>query len=160
MIYGSVYTWDEDAECFPAAFATALSFLEDKNLNELVPGKYHIEDDDIFALVQEITTQPADTRNLELHQEYIDIQFVISGKEKHLFAHKPFMNVKPLEDSLEEKDVALYPVPKDVNSLTLEAGDYVIYLPGELHAPSCAVNDKPSKVLKIVFKIRRELLQQ
>lgn len=158
MIYGSVYTWDEDAKCFPSAFARAMSFLEDKDLSTLKPGKYPIEGEMIFAVVLDVVTEPAVTKRLELHRKYIDIQFLISGKEQHLYAHKPLTNAKIIEDSLAEKDIAFYSTPEQVNSLILEAGDYAIYLPGELHAPCCAVNDIPSSVFKIVFKVRRDLI--
>lgn len=152
MIHGVLHRWKKDKEYFPSVFTTALSFLEDNDMLKIAPGKYAIDGDRVFALVQDIVTEPVQMRRFELHREYIDIQLVISGKEQQLYAPEPDTGL--VEDLLADADIAFYSHPPKYNTIILEPGDYAIYLPSELHCP-CCVAETTGKVRKVVFKIRK-----
>ena len=52
--------------------AKAFAYINETDLHQIVPGKYEIDGDNIFALVQEYETK--NDGRLEGHYKYIDIQ--------------------------------------------------------------------------------------
>jgi YhcH/YjgK/YiaL family protein len=119
--------------------------------------KHHIDGDRIFAMVQDATTKAVQDMRFELHHNYTDIQVLLEGRERHGYAPPPSVNDQPLEDRLVENDVAFYAAPEAANILILRPGQYAVYLPFELHAPSYAV-DVPEKIVKVILKIHKSCL--
>ena len=152
MIFGTLQTWEQEKSYFPSSFATALSFLQHKDLTTFSVGKYQIRQEAIFALIQEITTEPASQRRFESHLNAIDIQLVLSGHELQQYAQAGSATI--LENHLVDKDIAFHDTPKHFNSINLTPGDFAIYLPGELHCP-CCIAEHSELVKKIVFKIHK-----
>ena len=156
MMTGFLRQWDEEKRYFPKAFATAMDFLRGKDLSALEAGKHPIDGDRIFASVQEVRTEPMRDRRFELHRDYIDIQVLHTGRELHGYTSLPPVH-KALEDKLDTADVAFYRIPSQAEGLQtiiLQPGQYVVYLPGELHCPCCAV-EKPENIFKTVLKIHK-----
>ena len=156
MMTGFLRQWSEEKVYFPKAFAEALAFFQARDPHALAPGKYPIDGENIFVSVQEALTEPMDQRRFELHREYIDIQVLLKGRELQGYASLA-PGGKPLEDRLDAADAAFYPAPsleEGLETVLLQPGQYVIYLPGELHCPCCAV-DGPESIFKAVCKIRR-----
>ena len=62
---------------FPKAFA----FLKRGDLASLKPGRYEIDGDNCWAMVQEVKLTPfADGAKVEAHRKYIDIQSPLTGE--------------------------------------------------------------------------------
>ncbi len=61
---------------------TALKYIENTDLNALENGRYEIDGDNIYAIVQDYQTKSQSEGKWEAHKKYIDIQCVIKGKEK------------------------------------------------------------------------------
>ena len=55
-------------------------------------------------------------------------------------------------DWLTEKDIAFLPAGEQEKTVILNEGDFVVFYPGEVHKPLCAV-DEPAKVRKAVVKM-------
>lgn len=170
MIYGTLAHWSAQKRWFPQSFERALAFAFRPDLAALEDGTYEIEGRDIFAMLQQPMTEPESARKFELHREYIDIQLLLSGSEKHLYAPglpdilpgipPDVLEDRPevLEDRLDESDYAFYAAPAQPNTVFLRPGDFVIYLPGEMHCPNCAPDPlQPEKIRKVVFKVRQGL---
>lgn len=157
MFYGNLRYWEKQKGFFPASFGRAMAFASDHGLSGLDNGTYEIEGRDIFAMPQRPETEPEERRRFELHREYIDIQLLLAGSEKQLFAPEPIPGgAVPLEDKLDEADYAFYARPEHCNAVVLRPGDYLIYLPGELHCPNCAPDPRDcGRIHKVVFKIRK-----
>ena len=45
-------------------------------------GKYPIDGDAVYALVQSYATRPAAEKKWESHRRYLDVQYVVSGRER------------------------------------------------------------------------------
>ncbi len=60
----------------------AFSYLKKTNLDTISVGKHVINGDSVFASVTEIPTKSFEDTKWEFHKKYIDIQYVIKGKEK------------------------------------------------------------------------------
>ena len=156
MIYGTLRHWNSHRHCFPAAFSKALAFARRADLDRLEDGRYAVEGDDIFALLQQPETEPEAVRKFELHRKYIDIQLLLSGSEKQLYAPEPAEDRQPLEDRLGDLDYAFYARPRRYNAVLLWPGDFTVYLPGELHCPNCVPDgEEARRIRKVVLKIRK-----
>ena len=112
-------------------------------------GKHVIDGDNIYAMVQEYETKPLSEKKFEIHKDYIDIQYIISGEE--LMGYESLDKLTPMGDY--KPDAQLFYMNNSFDKINLCAGEYVVFFPNEPHAPGVAVNDVPSAVRKIVVKI-------
>lgn len=153
MITGLIRQWDKEKYCYPAAFDAAVGWLEGTDPLTLAEGRHPIDGDKIFVLIQKPVTIPVAENRYELHRDYIDIQVLFKGRERHWhsLAHP---ETGPEEDLLDSRDLAFYPAPADARSLDVIPWQYVVYMPGELHCPACAL-DAPEPIVKAVLKIHR-----
>ena len=131
-------------------FRESLDYL--KALDPSTPeGRYEISGTSCFALVQRYETAPADTRRLEAHQKFIDIQLIASGSE--------FIGVSTPENRIaiteydSEKDVQFFDGTEGLSECALQAGELAIFFPEDLHKPGCQLGDKATSVIKVVVKI-------
>ena len=125
-----------------------LDFLEEVDFETIEPGRYNIDGDDVFALVQEYNTKNIEDAKPETHERYIDIQYIDKGEE--------YMGYAPLEDQEiklpynVEKDVAFYNT--ETNLIKMHEGMFAIFFPTDIHAPGIKVGEsKPVK--KVVIKV-------
>ena len=63
----------------------ALTLAIAANPQEKTPGRYALQGDTIFMNVMQFATQSPEQKKAELHQQYIDIQVLLSGEERILF---------------------------------------------------------------------------
>jgi len=131
-------------------FKKAFEFLKNTNLTTLANGSCEIDGKEIYANVQSLKTKPIEEKKWEVHRKYIDIQYVICGSEK--------MGYGILEDFSEilvpydnEKDVEFLNGEK-FNYVNVEAENFVIFYPNDVHAPMLAY-DKPMNIKKVIVKI-------
>jgi YhcH/YjgK/YiaL family protein len=105
----------------------------------------------MVALVQDNLTAPKAERKAEAHRRYIDIQYVLSGKEIIGYGlANPADEV--LDDQLEQKDAIFFKNIKQEIDLILTGGMYAIFFPADVHRPGC-VYGEPSQVRKVVVKV-------
>jgi len=156
MITGFIRQWDKEKYCYPKAFDRAIAYLKNTDLQSLEEGKYPIDGDKIFAMLQKPVTAPVAERRYELHRDYIDIQVLLDGREQHWYS-MAYPTTRPTEDLLDSRDLAYYPAPEPPLSLIISPWQYVIYLPYELHCPACCV-DGPETITKVVLKIHRSCI--
>ncbi|EGG9560856.1 YhcH/YjgK/YiaL family protein, partial [Salmonella enterica] len=81
---------------------------------------------------------------------YLDIQIVLQGQEGMAFSTRPAGT--PHTDWLTDKDIAFLPTSVDEKTVVLNEGDFVVFYPGEVHKPLCAVGE-PARVRKAVVKM-------
>lgn len=132
--------------------ARAMHYLQQTDFTTMTPGKYEVEGDNIFAIVNEFTTKPHDACEPETHRKYIDIQFMVSGKER--FGWAPLLDQQALAPYSEENDLLLYQTENlNLNYLDLSAGMFIIFYPTDIHMPEICVHE-PELVKKVVMKIK------
>ena len=132
-------------------FEKAFQFLRDQDLLTLPAGRYEIDGDDVYAMVQEYQTSPSEELKLESHKRYFDIQYVVCGEEIMEMAFAAGLTVDTPYD--EEADVAFYHDPETCSLAYLRGGQFAIVSPEEAHKPRCAPH-QPGNVRKVVLKIR------
>lgn len=128
--------------------AKGFEFITNTDLVSLKSGKYPIDNDDIFAIVQEYDTKEEKDCVLEGHHRYIDIQYIIQGVE--LMGFTPLTNQVSVEENL-EKDYTFY--EGDTSLLRVEEGMFTLFFPEDLHRPGVKT-DQISKVKKVVVKVK------
>ena len=112
-------------------------------------GKYDLENG-VYVSVQEYTTKARSEAKYEAHKKFIDIQMILSGKE--LIAVSPIEKMTISDEYNEEKDFMLFHHNDECTDYVLEAGDFLILYPQDVHMPGVCVNEK-SPVRKIVVKV-------
>lgn len=132
--------------------AAALRFLQDVDPTTLVPGRHDIDGDNVYAIVAEYDTKPAEQGLWEAHRQYIDVQYVVRGAE--CIGHANVDNLSVVERYDKTKDVMKLTGNGDM--LTVSAGTFVVFYPRDAHMPGIQTGDHPAPVKKIVVKVRSE----
>lgn len=127
---------------------TALKFLSETDFTKMELGRYELQDDDIFYMVQRYDTDPEKTVS-EAHKKYIDIQFMVDGEE--IIGVAPISCEKTETEAKPENDVWFYECKTE--PLTLIKNSFMVLYPNDLHCPGVAV-DKPLSCLKVVVKVK------
>lgn len=130
----------------------ALHFILENQSADLADGRYEIDGDKVYALVQSYTTLTmSDQSKYEAHQNYIDIQYIASGQEAMGWA--PLEQMTVTKDYDPAKDVVLGTCPVEIaTKVKVKSGEAAIFFPQDAHAPKLAVSE-PCPVKKIVLKI-------
>jgi biofilm protein TabA len=132
-----------------AEWDKAFAFLRDTDLNTVKPGKYLVSGDDVYAIITEAPSKTFEQSAWESHRKYIDLQYVIKGKEKIGVAALSTATVtKPYDET---KDVANYTA--EGKYYIAEPGTFFLFFPGDVHRPNIKV-DGYDVVKKLVIKIR------
>ena len=111
-------------------------------------GKYVIDGENIFASVMTYDTLPESEKKFEIHEKYIDIQYIIKGEEIIGDARLDTLDKADGEGT----DIAFFSMPKDYNRVHFTEGELAIIFPREPHAPGVAYTT-PCTVKKIVVKV-------
>ncbi len=131
--------------------AEALQVIEGIEFEKMELGK-HVVNEDFYFLIQEYETKDPAVARHEAHKNYVDIQFVVEGKEAIDIAPMMFMEVD--EAYNEQRDVVFFKEPKQATRFVLTNGGYAILYPEDSHKPGLRVGETPVKVKKIVGKVR------
>jgi biofilm protein TabA len=114
-------------------------------------GQYEIEGKHMYAIVSSYETKPAEQQITESHKKYIDVQAILSGRERidvaldseALVINKPYDNAK---------DAVFYKAPVSYVPLVMTEGTFAVFYPQDVHRPCCDL-DGTGDVRKIVVKI-------
>ena len=109
-------------------------------------GKYELNEN-IYYMVQEYETKPKTVA--ELHEKYIDIQLIVSGKE--VIGVAPIEIDKELVEAKPEKDVWKYTC--ETQPIWLTDNEFMVLYPNDLHCPGVAV-DGAANCRKVVVKVK------
>lgn len=131
----------------------AYDFIMNYQKNPLPCGRYDLDGERCFALVQTYETVPEVQKDFESHERYIDLQYVIEGAEKMLWSQRELLSIKtPLDKA---KDVEFYSGGENACAVVVRAGEFAVFYPQEAHKPGCCVTT-PETVRKIVIKMLME----
>lgn len=131
-------------------FTKAFEYIRNIDRASTVPGKYSIDDDRVRAIISsgKGMTQAASVAEFECHNQHIDIQYCIQGREE--FGWKPRETcVSPNGGYDSEKDLQLFHDAPDM-FFELREGQFVILFPEDVHAPM--ISDQI--ISKVVIKVK------
>ena len=95
-----------------------------------------LDGEKMYANVENYTTADRSTKKPEAHNKYIDVQYLGKGTEKIYFAPRT-ADVKVVEDYAEERDLLFFENIEEKDYVVLNAGDFAVLFPWELHRPGC-----------------------
>jgi len=102
MISDKIKKWNNYFDAGSRLYDGMRFILEEFN-ESIKDGRYEIKADDIYALVQSYATDAPGNKRLESHRRYIDIQYIVSGRE--VIGWLPIGGLKVMTPYSEEKDV-------------------------------------------------------
>lgn len=132
-----------------AEWDKAFAFIKDNDLKALSAGKYPIDGDNVYAMITDGPEKEFENTAWESHKKYIDIQYVITGKEK--------IGVESLSKTTVSKP---YDETKDYANYTAEGKFYIatpdeffLFFPTDVHRPNIKVEGFDT-AKKLVIKVR------
>jgi len=130
-------------------FRTAFDYLLRTDFTHVANGKYPLDGENVFAIVNRYEPQSAEELKWEGHRKYIDIQFVASGFEE--IGIVGIGEMTHTTDYDEMNDVQFFKGTGEHYHLGEKM--FAVIFPHEVHKPGIAV-DGTSQVLKVVIKVR------
>jgi YhcH/YjgK/YiaL family protein len=125
----------------------AFNYIQLTDLMTLDAGRYELEGQSLYVIVQEYNSKPKDQGRWEAHRRYVDLQYIIRGTEQIGYAHLGRLSPGEYDAA---KD--FLPLSGQGDFLTLHAGDFMLLMPEDAHMPGVAVVG-PGPVKKAVVKI-------
>ena len=101
------------------------------------------------VLVQQGTTKPAEGRLLEAHRQYLDIQYIVKGKE--VMGWADLKDCEPVGEFQDAKDVGKY--SGDFEYMTINEGVCYVAFPEDAHMPGRHL-DVANDFVKVVIKLK------
>ncbi len=126
-------------------------WLKKQDLESIKPDKYYINDENIYANVQEYQTK--ETALYEAHRKYIDIQYMIRGNEVVGVCDKEYCKTNIKYDP--EADIEFMDCCIEDPWQTLNEGEFIVLFPNDAHKPSITPDktSSPNIVKKVVVKV-------
>lgn len=125
-----------------------LEWLLSQDLVNIKPKKYIIDGESVWANVQEYETK--DEAKYETHRKYIDIQYMIKGKEFVGVTDKT--NCSTCVEYNSDTDLEFMDIKVKEEYQILNEGDFLIFYPTDAHKPSINPDEK-LKVKKVIVKV-------
>lgn len=154
MIFSSIYAKD-DMKKYPKPIQTALEYLKSNDFTAMEPGVYEIQGKEIYAQVMDAQTAPAEEKRPEVHEMFIDVQFLASGRERLGFT--PDTGNYEVDERFDERDLIFYKSVENEGFIEATPGCYSIFFPADVHRPAVAAGE-PMKIRKVVVKVSTALL--
>ena len=100
----------------------------------------------------EYTIAPEKNGTYEGHENYIDIQFIVSGAERIDVTEIAKTSVTTPYNP--EKDITFFDGGDGLVKGILESGDFAILFPNDIHRPGMPAKNIATDVKKIVVKVK------
>lgn len=134
----------------------AFAYLKNTDFVTLKPGRYAIDDDNVYAIVSETPLTKDPTKpTWEAHQKYYDIHFVVSGKEKIGITRLPQSAPDIAYDP--EKDIEFFNAGGEFFEANTK--NFFIVSPLEAHCPGVKPADYDGIEKKVVVKVRADKMK-
>lgn len=132
-----------------AMWDKVFTYLSNTRLDTIAPGKYPIDGENAFASITEGPSKELDKAGWESHRKYIDLQYVIKGKEK--IGVVPIHKATVTNPYTDARDAANYTAEGEY--YIASPGTFFLFFPADVHRPNIKV-DGFDVVKKLVIKIK------
>jgi YhcH/YjgK/YiaL family protein len=128
--------------------ASAIDYVTTTDFAPIADGRYEIDGDRLFALVQRYESKPLADGRWEAHRKYIDLQLIVSGIERIGYVSIDQLTAEPYDA---ERDLTWLSGTAG-QWITVPAGHFMLLWPGDAHMPGIQA-ERACDVLKVVVKI-------
>ena len=111
-------------------------------------GTHELADKKVFYFIQDNTLNQEPSKEFEFHKKYLDLHFLLEGKEKIKYGTEIESIVQPYDESIDFASAW----SRDQVVFTLKSSNFIAFLPGELHQPNVYAG-QGEEVHKCVFKV-------
>ena len=126
-----------------------VAILESGALSTLPLGAYPCDDPSLRYTIMSYETEAVDERPYEIHRRDADVQMLLAGRERMDTGDSE--SFVPSGEYSAERDI-VFGSGRKIASYYADPSLFVIFFPGEPHAPNIAVGDDRA-AKKVVFKI-------
>ena len=126
----------------------AISYVLNNDMLSLECGRYELSEDIIVNRQQYYGKTETFA---ESHKDYIDLQIVLSGRERMGYADISNLTVRVMEDYNPEMDLAKYFV-SDECFYEMSEDSFALIFPEDIHRPGVKVDEE--LIEKVVLKIK------
>ncbi|WP_040571963.1 YhcH/YjgK/YiaL family protein [Shewanella benthica] len=133
--------------------AAALAHLAETDFTKVDVGNYELDGNNLFVIVNDYETKPREVEPFEVHQQYIDVQYVVSGEEE--FGYLPLADQTPSKPYFAKHDYAEFDYESnksDAAFIPFKAGMFAIFFPQDMHMPGTSTS--PQQVRKVIIKVK------
>lgn len=155
MMFGSIKHINS-ISVYPEAIQRAIRHLQETDFTQKEVGSYEIDGKKLFFQVIDTVTGKVEERYPEIHRKYVDVQFLVKGREAIGFVVDNGQN-EVKEDALEERDVLVYHSVENENFVEMLPGNFAVFYPEDVYRPNCNVKEETA-IRKVVVKVSVELL--
>jgi len=127
----------------------ALKYIQHTDFETIASGRYDLDGDRVYALVNNYDTKAENESCLEAHQKYIDVQYMIEGEE--LIGYTAFNDQKATKAYDATNDYLLF--EEKYSLISFKKGMFTIFFPEDLHMPGIKI-DAPKRIKKVVVKVK------
>lgn len=128
----------------------AFEFLGSASLENIASGRYQIDGDRMYAIIVQDKTRAPETAQFEGHRKYIDLHYLIRGKE--MIGSAAAAGLRQIKPYATENDVVIYERPGEYQRLLLNPGEFAVFFPEQAHMPGC-YTDRSVEIKKVVIKV-------
>ncbi|MCI6888159.1 MAG: YhcH/YjgK/YiaL family protein [Otoolea sp.] len=154
MIFSSIYAKDDTSK-YPKAIQIALEYLKTHDFTAMETGVYEIQGKEIYAQVMDAQTGAAEEKRPEVHEKFVDVQYLASGRE--MLGFTPDTGNYEVDERFDDRDLIFYKSVENEGYIEAVPGCYSIFFPADVHRPAVAAGE-PMKVRKVVVKVSVALL--
>ena len=119
MIFSSINSKD-DFSSYPKAVQRAIKYLKENDFVNMEPGVYELEGKLMYAQVFDAETGSVNEKRPEVHEKYLDVQFLASGREKLGFT--PDTGNYEIDEKFDERDLIFYKSVENEGFITSTPG--------------------------------------
>jgi YhcH/YjgK/YiaL family protein len=131
-------------------FRAGFEFLRRTDLLNLETGRYELDGDAVFALINRDPGRGREGARLEAHRKYIDIQYLVDGSEE--IGWRPIDRCQHVtEPYSSERDVGFFG-DQPLAWINLPVGSFMIFYPQDAHAPLASRGDNVKAVIKVAVE--------
>ncbi|AHG76718.1 YhcH/YjgK/YiaL family protein [Mannheimia bovis] len=149
MFFGHISNYNPKQ--YPKAIQFALDYLKNTDFDAMEAGVYELKGRDIYVQVLDLDTKEKSAYQPEVHQNYLDVQYLHKGVELMAAAIDSGNNPVAAEYN-PERDIQFYSSVQNENEFRCEAGNFAVFFPEDTHRTAIFAGE--AKIRKVVVKIK------
>ncbi|QLB39686.1 MULTISPECIES: YhcH/YjgK/YiaL family protein [Mannheimia] len=135
---------------YPKVIQLALDYLKNTDFDAMEAGVYELKGRQIYVQVLDLDTKEKSAYQPEVHQHYLDVQYLHKGVE--LMAAAIDLGNNPVAKEYDvERDIKFYSAVQNENEFRCKPGNFAIFFPEDTHRTAIFAGE--AKIRKVVVKI-------
>ncbi|QNS15552.1 YhcH/YjgK/YiaL family protein [Mannheimia bovis] len=148
MFFGHISNYNPKQ--YPKAIQFALDYLKNTDFDAMEAGVYELKGRSIYVQVLDLETKEKSAFQPEVHQNYLDVQYLHKGVELMAASIDSGNNPVAVEYN-PERDIKFYASVQNENEFRCEAGNFAVFFPEDTHRTAIFAGE--AKIRKVVVKI-------